>query len=222
MDRPEDVETNPVSGRTYVMCTKNPKRKSGQINAANPRATNNHGHIIELIPPTVDGKADHAGLEYRWEFFLLGGDPTNPGDGAMYLAEISKYGWVSAPDNCAFDGKGRIWITTDGQPTHGFSDSVYAADTAGPGRGLTRCFFDAPIGAEVSGPAVTPDYRTLFVSIMHPGADDTGSTFDHPSTRLARLRRGHASAPLGGGHQQGGRGRDWFLSSRALSGKRVP
>ncbi len=183
MDRPEDVETNPVNGRVYAICTGNPERKPEQVNAANPRAKNNHGHIIELIPPMRKGKTDHAALEYRWEFFLLGGDPSNPEDGAMYLANVSGDGWVSTPDNCAFDAEGRIWITTDGQPKSGFSDSVYAADTSGPGRGLTRCFFNGPTGAEICGPEFTPDNRTLFVAIQHPGGDDKGSTFDNPSTR---------------------------------------
>jgi secreted PhoX family phosphatase len=182
MDRPEDVETNPVNGRTYVMCTNNSKRKPEQVNAANTRAKSKHGHVIELIPPMTDGKADHTALEYRWEFFLLAGDPANPDDRAMYLADISANGWLSSPDNCTFDAKGRIWISTDGQPKSGISDSVYAADTYGPGRGLTRCFFNAPTGAEICGPTFTPDYRTLFLAIQHP-ADDKDSTFDNPSTR---------------------------------------
>ena len=103
--------------------------------------------------------------------------------GAMYLANVSGDGWLSTPDNCTFDSEGRIWITTDGQPKSGFSDSVYAADTSGPGRGLTRCFFNGPTGAEICGPEFTPDNRTLFVAIQHPGGDDKGSTFDNPSTR---------------------------------------
>jgi secreted PhoX family phosphatase len=182
MDRPEDVETNPVNGRTYVMCTNNTKRKADQIDAANPRAKNRHGHVIELIPPGAGKQADHTATAYRWEFFLLGGNPDDPKDKAMYLGEVSKDGWLSTPDNCTFDAEGRIWITTDGQPKSGMADSVYAADTAGPGRGLTRCFFNAPTGAEICGPAFTPDYRTLFVAIQHPG-DDKGSAFETPSTR---------------------------------------
>ncbi|MEE8227768.1 MAG: PhoX family phosphatase [Kiloniellales bacterium] len=192
MDRCEDVETNPVNGRTYVMCTNNTKRK--QKNAANPRAKNKHGHIIELIPPTAGGKADHTAAAYRWEFFLLGGDPANPKDGAKYLADISANGWLSTPDNCTFDGRGRIWITTDGQPKSGFSDSVYAADTEGGGRGLTRCFFNAPRGAEICGPTFTPDHRTLFVAIQHP-ADDKGSTFTKPSTRWPDFDEGMPPRP---------------------------
>jgi secreted PhoX family phosphatase len=100
----------------------------------------------------------------------------------MYLGKISANGWLSSPDNCTFDAQGRIWIATDGQSKLGMADSVYAADTQGPGRGLTRCFFNAPRGAEICGPAFTPDHRTLFLAIQHPGGE-RGSTFDDPSTR---------------------------------------
>ena len=194
MDRPEDVETNPVSGRTYVLCTNNTKRKADQVDAANPRAKNRHGHVIELIPPGEGKAADHTATAYRWEFFLLGGNPANPQDKAMYLAEVSKDGWLSTPDNCTFDAQGRIWIATDGQPKSGIADSVYAADTTGPGRGLTRCFFNAPSGAEICGPTFTPDYRTLFVAIQHPG-DDKGSAFETPSTRWPDFADGMPPRP---------------------------
>jgi hypothetical protein len=83
----------------------------------------------------------------------------------------------------AFDPKGRIWIATDGQEdVAGFADGLYAADTSGPGRGITRLFFNAPRGAEVCGPCFAPDGRTLFVAVQHPG-DEKGSTFEKPSTR---------------------------------------
>ncbi len=90
MDRPEDVETNPVNGRTYVMCTNNKDRE--KLNPANRRAKNRHGHVIELIPPGAGQQADHTASTYRWEFFLLGGNPDHPKDGAMYLGEVSKDG----------------------------------------------------------------------------------------------------------------------------------
>ncbi|MBW6398957.1 PhoX family phosphatase [Roseomonas sp. HJA6] len=182
MDRPEDVETNPVTGRTYVILTNNTSRGEDRIDGANPRPRNAHGHIIEIVPPSVNGRPDHAATEARWEIFLLAGKPGQDA-GARYHRATSDQGWLSCPDNCAFDSKGRIWIATDGAPSAaGVADGLYASDTQGPGRALTRLFYQAPTGAEVCGPCFTPDDSTIFLAIQHPG-EDRGSTFERPSTR---------------------------------------
>lgn len=188
MDRPEDVEADPRTGHVYVVLTFNETRKPDQIDAANPRGPNKYGHIIEMVPPRVNGKPDHAATACRWEIFFVGGDPKNPEHEAHYPGTVSANGWVVAPDNVAFDPTGRIWIATDGQDDWvGFADSVYAAEVSGPRRGVTRNFFSAPRGAEICGPAFTPDGKTLFLSIQHP-ADEQGSTFDKPSTRWPDFR----------------------------------
>jgi hypothetical protein len=44
-------------------------------------------------------------------------------------------------------------------------------------------FYRTPTGAEMAGPCFTPDDKTLFLSVQHPAADDSGSTFERPSTR---------------------------------------
>jgi secreted PhoX family phosphatase len=186
MDRPEDVEPNPQTGNIYVVMTFNERRTAAQVDAANPRAENKWGHIIEIVPPRVNGKPDHAATECDWGFFIVAGNPADPRQAARYPNAPSANGWVAAPDNLAFDPKGRIWISTDGQDdAAGFNDSLYAATTSGPGRGATRCFFTCPEGAEVCGPEFTPDGKTLFIAVQHPGA---GSTFDKPSTRWPDFR----------------------------------
>lgn len=183
MDRPEDIETNPVNGRVYVVLTNNDKREDAQIDAANPRARNAFGHILELTPPGARGpKADHAADEFRWGVFLLAGDPADAGSGARYHPQTSKDGWLTTPDNIAFDGQGRMWIATDGANENGFADGIWASDVDGPGRALTRHFLNVPRGAEMCGPCFTPDDTTLFVAVQHPG-QEPGSTFDAPSTR---------------------------------------
>lgn len=195
MDRPEDVEAHPVTGNVYVVLTFNERRKPEEASPANPRGPNPHGHIIEIVPPVVNGAPDHAATECTWGFFLLAGDPANPKHGARYSGAVTANGWLAAPDNVAFDPRGRIWISTDGQDDiAGFGDSVYAAETTGPQRGVTRCFFSAPRGAEICGPAFTPDGRTLFLAIQHP-AEEKGSTFDQPSTRWPDFQDGVPPRP---------------------------
>ena len=170
MDRPEDVEPHPMSGRIYVILTFNESRKPDQVNPANPRPNNRFGHIIEIVPPLANGRPDHTATECDWGFFMLAGNPADPAHAARYGAPVTANGWVSAPDNLAFDPLGRIWISTDGQDdAAGFNDSLYGATVNGPSRGATRCFFTGPRGSEICGPEFTPDGRTLFIAVQHPG-----------------------------------------------------
>lgn len=191
MDRPEDVETNPVNGRVYVMLTNNNTRRPDQVSKLHPRPTNLYGHIVELLPPGTEGsdgarQALHTADEYRWEVLLLAGNPAKPEHGAKYHPDTEKLGnWLAAPDNCCFDNRGRLWITTDqgsSQRTTGIPDGVYACDVNGAGRALTKFFYACPKDAEMCGPAFTPDNKTLFVAVQHPG-EYKDSTFDNPSTR---------------------------------------
>jgi len=183
MDRPEDVEPNPVTGSVFMMLTNNTKRKDDQVDAANPRAKNKHGHIMEMIPPGGKGAdADHAADEFTWDIFLLAGNPANADDGAKYGGDVGENGWLSCPDNVAFDSKGRVWIATDGAPKSGLADGVWVADAEGPARAVPRHFFRTPVGAELCGPEFNPDDSAFFAAVQHPG-DEKGATFDKPATR---------------------------------------
>lgn len=195
MDRPEDVEPSPTTGHVFVILTNNSKRKPEQVDAVNPRPSNQHGHILELIPPTADGKLDHAATEFAWEVFLRAGDPQDASHDASYHELVSRDGWFSCPDNAAFDNQGRIWLTTDSDHgLTGFGDGIYACDVVGPGRALPKLFFRGPRGSEVSGVCLSPDNETLFVSVQHPGEEE-GSDFQKPSTRWPDNRAGMPPRP---------------------------
>jgi secreted PhoX family phosphatase len=195
MDRPEDVETSPVSGRTYVILTNNDRRTAETVNKANPRPANRHGHIIEIVPPGGRGaRADHAAVEATWNVFLMAGKP-GIDSGAMYHRATTENGWISCPDNCMFDSKGRIWVLTDGaNSAASIADAIYAIDTEGPGRGLPKQFFTGPIGAEICASILTPDEQTMFVTVQHPG-ETSGSTFENPSTRWPDFKEGVPPRP---------------------------
>ena len=188
MDRPEDVETSPVTGRTYVILTNNARRKASEVDRANPREANEYGQILELIVPGEGRASDHSVLEHRWEVFLLAGPLEK---GGRYGAGTTSVGWTACPDGMAFDSKGRLWIASDqgrAQSKFGIGDGMWATDTTGPGRAVTRFFYRTPTGAEMAGPCFTPNDRTLFVAVQHPASDDPGSTFDRPSTRWPDFR----------------------------------
>lgn len=185
LDRPEDVEANPLDGSVYAVMTNNLARPAAATDAANPRARNRHGHVLRLLPPGAPGAdVEHAAAEFRWEMFALAGDP---GDGARYPARLAEASWFSAPDNCAFDPHGRLWIATDqgrAWATTGFADGLWACGEERDGEPVIKCFFRAPIGAEVCGPEFTSDGRTLFLAVQHPGVDGLpGSRYLAPATR---------------------------------------
>lgn len=167
MDRPEDFETNPVTGKVYLVCTNNRDRgveDNFGTDAANPRAANSWGHIIEIIE---DGD-DHAATTFTWSIFILAG-PADDQTTEYAGFDKSLVSTFSAPDNITFDNLGNLWISTDGNSVDAANDGLFAVPTEGPDRGFVRRFFTVPDGAECSGPIFTPDNSALFISVQHPG-----------------------------------------------------
>ena len=194
MDRPEDVGPNPKTGKVYVILTNNTKREN--VNAANPRPENKFGHIVELTVP--DG--DHAGAKFAWEILVKCGDPAVAEVGATFSSATTKDGWFGMPDNCAFDAEGRLWIATDGNSPKatGRNDGMWALETEGEMRGTSKRFFSVPVGAEMCGPCFTPDGKTLFLAVQHPGEQDAegkAGSFENPPTRWPDFADGMPPRP---------------------------
>jgi secreted PhoX family phosphatase len=186
MDRPEDVEASNKTNKVYVVLTNNNRRKPEDQDAANPRADNKFGHIIEMTPP--DG--DHAADKFKWEILLKCGDPSVAAVGASFSSDTTKNGWFGMPDNVAIDSEGRLWVATDGnsEKKTGRADGLWAVETEGAMRGTSKHFYRVPAGAEMCGPELTPDVETLFLAVQHPGESEEDpsappATFENPSTR---------------------------------------
>ena len=190
MDRPEDVEPDPHTGSVWVMLTNNHERTNDQVNAANPRAENRFGHIVRIVEPG----GDFTSTRSRWEMPVMCGNPDDPSVGADWSPLTSENGWFGSPDNCAIDPGGRVWVSTDGNEETGAADGLWAMATAGDGRGIGKAFFRAPVGAEVCGPRFTPDGRSLFLAVQHPG-DGAGTTFESPRTRWPDFEPGVPPRP---------------------------
>ena len=116
----------------------------------------------------------------RHNMFLVAGTKES---GAVYHPDTEAV--ISSPDNCAFDTRGRLWISTDQgskQIADNIPDGMYASDVEGSGRALLKLVYAVPRSAEMCGPVFTPDGKTLFVAVQHP-AEEKDSTFETPSTR---------------------------------------
>ena len=178
MDRPEDIEPDPQSGRVYVMLTNNTRRE--EPNDANPRVENVFGHIVEI----AEADGDFAATTGTWEILVQCGDPSVAEVGATFSSATTEDGWFGMPDNCAVDAAGRLWISTDGNDaaSTGRTDGLWGLETEGEGRGTSRLFYRVPVGAELCGPRPTPDMTTFFVAVQHPGdGGDEWEEFGRPS-----------------------------------------
>ena len=171
MDRCEDVEPSPKTGRVYVACTNNTARGTGTNEGAtevNPRNVNRDGHVIELTEAGEDATATTFG----WSILLLCGDPAT--NSLTYFAGFpaDKVSPISCPDNMAFDSQGDLWISTDGQPgTIGYNDGLFRVPLQGEERGHVQQFLAVPRDAETCGPVIHDQDGSIFVAVQHPGEE---------------------------------------------------
>ncbi|MFB9311808.1 PhoX family protein [Nocardioides plantarum] len=194
MDRPEDVEPNPVNGRIYAALTNNSDRGKSTmpVDEANPLASsmvrtapgapltsasgNRNGYVLEIAET---GRLGHADRYFAWNLMLVCGDPAAAETwfGGFDKSQVSP---ISCPDNVSFDSAGNLWISTDGNVL-GSNDGIFRVPVEGARRGQVLQFLTVPLGAEACGPLVTDSDRSLFFAVQHPG-EITGATFEKQSS----------------------------------------
>jgi secreted PhoX family phosphatase len=147
LNRPEDIEIDPVTGNVFVSLTNNKPKNDF------------HGSILKI--EETDGKYDS--LTFKASTFIAGGEENG----------------FSCPDNLAFDMSGNLWITTDmsgssmnraDKPYMPFkNNSLFVIPRYGKDAGKVIRVVSAPRDAELTGPWFSPDGKTLFLSVQHPG-----------------------------------------------------
>ncbi len=145
LDRPEDIEIHPVSGDVIVALTNNLSRG------------NSFGSLLKI----QEKNSDASSLEFDASTFLSGGEETG----------------FACPDNLAFDSQGDLWFTTDisnksiNKAPYEFmkNNSLFYLPLKGAGAGKAHRVASGPVGSELTGPVFSPDGRTLFLSVQHPG-----------------------------------------------------
>jgi len=145
VDRPEDIEIHPKTGEVYIAMTNN----------------SDHGNYFGQIVKLREAGDDWTAEAFRWEIFAAGGRQSG----------------FSSPDNLVFDPYGNLWMVTDSgtgeDSIYEFlgNNSMFFFPTEGPDVGKAFRFAVGPVEAEMTGPVWTPDGRTLFLAIQHPGED---------------------------------------------------
>ena len=193
MDRPEWIDTFPDSLTAIATLTNNTvaePRGRPTVDAANPRAPNTYGHIIRW--------------RYRFDFtgtdLLLGHlrARRRPG-GSRRTARRSSATSSARPDGLYVAPSGRLWIQTDVSGST-INAGAYAGlrqqpdAVRGPDTREIRRFLVGPNICEITGVFVTPDERTMFVGIQHPGEAPSGANDPADPEALQLL----AGRPAGG------------------------
>lgn len=176
-------KVDPANPRAYMDV-------DGKKQAGNP-----NGHIIRF---REDGGYSNA-RSFRWDIFLFGaeedaGDANlsalGPGNSfsspdGLWFSQATGICWIQTDDGAMTDECGCMMLAAipggvgdggritarnrmlvDGVEQTGTQETFIGA-TLGEAR--LRRFLVAPPGAEVTGVTETPDGRTLFVNIQHPG-----------------------------------------------------
>jgi uncharacterized protein len=148
-DRPEDIKVSPLDNSVFIAMTNNSAH------------SNYHGQITRIFE--AGGNAES--LEFDWEIFATGGSQVGSG--------------FSSPDNLEFDNKGNLWVLTDisssrvakGIYKFAGNNGTWVIPTTGDFTGDAFLFSTMPVEAEVTGGSWTPDKKTLFWSVQHPGEE---------------------------------------------------
>jgi len=192
MDRPEWVTSHPTKAEVYVALTNNKNRgkkpnRGGDatpVGGPNPRAANNYGQILRWRPE----KGDHTADGFEWDLFVTAGNPTVHNDAYAGSANVNAENMFNSPDGLAFDSTGLLWIQTDGKYSNkgDFSGMGNNQMLVGdPESGEIRRFMVGPKECEVTGITWSPDRKTLFVGIQHPG-DKGGSHYPQGGNSVPR------------------------------------
>ncbi|MGX2993200.1 PhoX family protein [Streptomyces sp. JNUCC 64] len=159
MDRPQQIAVGPDGRSVYCALANGTGGHHPARGTAGPRDANPYGHVVRWRERSGDDRA------FDWEVVVLGGDPERASD--VRLPEEGKFG---SPKGLSFDAAGRMWIQT-GISGHALGDGLgNNAVLVATRRDGVRRFLTAPRGAEVTSAVLTPDLRTMFVNIQHPGA----------------------------------------------------
>ena len=147
LNRPEDIEIDPITGNIFVSLTNNKSKNDF------------HGSILKI--EEINGAFDS--LTFKAATFKAGG----------------KESGFSCPDNLAFDLSGNLWITSDISGSDMNRDdnlyrpfknnSLFVIPRYGQDSGKVIRVASAPKDAELTGPWFSPDGKTLFLSVQHPG-----------------------------------------------------
>jgi len=176
LHRPEWVAVHPHTKEVFVTLTNGSNNNAAVNSNRNP---NPYGHIIRFNEHHSDDTL------FTWDIFLLAGD-------SVYDARVpSTQPVFGSPDGLWVDDSGIVWVQTDisnssqNLQSRGYDNIKNNQMLAAcPRTGEVKRFLTGPRGCEITGVSMTPDQRTMFINVQHPGESTSywNAQFGAPST----------------------------------------
>lgn len=166
LDRPEDIEIDPITGHVLVTLTNNKPKGNFFGSIMKIRETNN----------------DYASLTFESETYLTGGPETGFACPDNMAFDQEGNLWFTS------DISGSEMNRNHYKPFG--NNGLYLVPRSGAEAGKVIQIASAPNGAEFTGPWFAPDGKTLFLSVQHPGEDSKDA-----SQFTSHWPDGGASAP---------------------------
>lgn len=179
----------------------NPRAYEDNVGEDRARDGNGNGHIIRW----TEANGDHAATSFEWDIFLFGAD-ADADSSSINVSGLTADNEFSSPDGLFIDHRGVMWIQTDdsalGDKVNnqmlvaipgrvGDGSSVTINSTVGADSKSVQTFvgknaeavqlkrfFVGPRGCEITGIYLTPDARSLFVNVQHPGEGGSAELFN--------------------------------------------
>ena len=196
---------NPSGSSQLVPDSANPRAYT-DMKGTSTQNGNPNGHIVRFKEGTGAAQA----TTFTWDVYLFGAEASADA-GKVNLSSLTADQDFSSPDGLAFSPyTGICWIQTDdgaytdvtncmmlaaipgqvgdgGKVTLNYtqaSGATLAVDTfvgkkAAPD--TLKRFLVGPVGSEITGIAETPDGKTMFVNIQHPGENTSQANLADPS-----------------------------------------
>ncbi|MEL7118305.1 MAG: alkaline phosphatase PhoX [Bacteroidota bacterium] len=145
LDRPEDIEIDPINGNVLVSLTNNTSKN------------NYFGSILKI----EEDNNDHASLTFKSEVYLAGGVETGFACPDNMAFDLAGNLWFTSDISGSMMNK---------EPYKEFKNNgLFFVPRAGDQAGQVVQIASAPTDAELTGPWFAPDGKTLFLSVQHPG-----------------------------------------------------
>ncbi|MFT4969930.1 MAG: secreted PhoX family phosphatase [Chitinophagales bacterium] len=145
LNRPEDIEIDPVSGSVFISLTNN--KPKGDL----------HGSIMKL----TEDSADKTGLTFKTETFLAGSKEAGFSSPDNLAFDLKGNLWFTTD-------VGGYSLGTAGYEFMP-CNSLFLVPRSGEKAGEIIRVATAPHESEFTGPFFHPDGKHLFLSIQHPG-----------------------------------------------------